>query len=47
MIRGLAAMALIGVATVTLAVVGVVFVIPALVYRRWRRRMTEVKTWAG
>ena len=43
MIRGLAAAALIGVVTVGLAAVGVAFVIPALIYRRWRRKMTEVR----
>lgn len=39
MIRGLAAAALIGVGTVALAAVGLVFVVPALIYRHWRRRM--------
>lgn len=39
MIRNVAALALIGTFTVGLAVAGVLFIVPALIYRRWRRRM--------
>lgn len=38
-VRGLAAAALIGTATLALAAAGLMFIVPALIYRRWRRRM--------
>jgi hypothetical protein len=38
-IRGLAAAALLGTVTLAVAAAGLVFVLPALVYRHWRRRL--------
>lgn len=43
MIRQLAVLALIGLGTVALAALGLLFIIPALVYRHWRRRMNAVQ----
>jgi hypothetical protein len=43
MIRGLAVAALIGTFTLALALAGVLFIIPALIYRHWRRQMHTSK----
>lgn len=42
MIRGVAIAVVLGLGTLALAGVGVVFILPALVYRRWRRGMHAV-----
>lgn len=40
-LRGALAAAVIGAFTVGLATAGVAFIIPALVYRQWRRRKVD------
>ena len=42
MIKGLAAATLLGLGALALGIAGVAFVVPVLVYRRWRRRMYAV-----
>lgn len=39
MVRGIAAAALVGIGTIAIAALGLFIVVPALVYRHWRRRL--------